>query len=62
MKSHKAELVRLFILVNLLVLALFTIPAHAPEHNAVQQKVSNLQSNYIAVTNAQRTGQPQDTF
>jgi len=62
MKSHKAELVRLFILVNLLVMALFTIPAHAPEHNSAQLEDQHVQQSFVVVTDTQTVSQSQHDF
>lgn len=63
MRSHLADLVRLFILLNLLVMALYTIPAHGPEHNtAVHQDQHKLNGNYVTVTDMRSINQAQGGY
>jgi len=50
MKSHLADLVRLFILVNLLVLALFTIPVYKSDHDKAKTGERQLQANLVTVS------------
>jgi hypothetical protein len=62
MKSYLADLVRLFILVNLLVLALFTIPVNRPNHNTVNSDTRQLRGELVTVTDASSVTQQKSDF